>query len=360
MKTRGYVDLYLPRMWAYHIKIVIASAILDILFRALLGQELWNAGTVFLFFLLIIQLELFIWLGGKFFNDLSVTNAKAYVKQILIKLGLFFAVAFVLSIIIFLAATTVFYLIIGEDLSQLIPNFLQIESKGLLIGTGSGFLFGAIIFFYFQWLDALKREQKLREEKLIFQYETLKNQVNPHFLFNSLNTLSSLVSMDVEQSEQYIQKLSSIYRYVLENKDLDLVNLKKELDFVRDYFYLQQVRDDGKIDLKIHINDPGKYEILPISLQLLVENAFKHNIATRERPLKIVIELHEFNESVSVSNNFNPITKIESPSKLGLNNLSERNKLITGREIEIVQSDGEFRVNVPLRKITNESTDHRR
>jgi LytS/YehU family sensor histidine kinase len=244
----------------------------------------------------------------------------------------------------------VVFMINGQDLSSFIPQLLETETKGFLIGAGSGYLFGALIFFYFQWVDALKREQKLKEEKLIFQYETLKNQVNPHFLFNSLNTLSSLVSKDVELSEQYIHKLSSIYRYILDNKDLDHVSLKQEIDFVQDYFYLQKVRDDGKIDMEIDVKDPENYLILPISLQMLVENAFKHNIATREDPLKIVIKLNEPSSTIFVSNTFRPKTLIEKSSKLGLSNLSERIKLMSGREIEIVKSDKKFTVHVPLKK----------
>jgi LytS/YehU family sensor histidine kinase len=128
------------------------------------------------------------------------------------------------------------------------------------------------------------------------------------------------------------------------------VNLKKELNFVKDYFYLQKVRDDGKIELEVNIKNPERYVILPISLQLLIENAFKHNIATRENPLKIVIDLNEQNDTVSVSNTLRPKTRIEESSKLGLANLSERSKLITGHEIEICESESEFKVIVPLKK----------
>ena len=358
MKTRGYIDLYLPRKWAYHVKIILASALIAVLFRAIAGEGILNSGTLFLITLLVIQLELFMWLGTRFFSKLRHTTTKEYVKKTMVRLIAFYAFAFVLSIVIYLFTMMIWFLIAGEDLNLLIPQVLQIESKGYLIGAGSGFLCGSLIFFYFQWIDALKREQKLKEEKLIFQYETLKNQVNPHFLFNSLNTLCSLVSRDVKLSEQYIHKLSSIYRYILENKDLDHVNLKKEVDFVKDYFYLQQVRDNGKIDLEVNIKDPERYVILPISLQLLIENAFKHNIASRENPLKIVIDLNEQNETVSVSNTLRPKTRIEESSKLGLTNLSERSKLITGHEIEIRESGGEFKVFVPLKKMRNEGIDH--
>ena len=267
----------------------------------------------------------------------------------------FFIVAFIISAILYILVLTISFLIYGQDLKTLFPHILQTEVTGFIIGAGSGYLIGALIFFYFQWVDALKREQKLKEEKLVFQYETLKNQVNPHFLFNSLNTLSSLVSKDTKLSEEYILKLSSIYRYILENKELDQINLKKEIEFVQDYFYLQKVRDDGKIDLIMDVSDPEDYEILPISLQLLVENAFKHNIATREHPLLVKIQLHIQEKTISVSNKLKPKTQIEASSKIGLSNLSERIKLIMGRDIEIFESVNEFTVHVPIRTRKDET-----
>jgi sensor histidine kinase YesM len=358
METRGYIDFYLPRKWAYHIKIILASIVIVIIWKTLTRESLSDDGTIVMFVLLLIQFELFIWLGRNFFSNISYTTPKEYTKKAVLRLIIFFMVAFLISVVIFVTVVSANFIIHGINPMDRLPEFLKSEYKGFLIGAGAGYLIGSLVFFYVQWVEALKDMQKLKEEKLIFQYETLKNQVNPHFLFNSLNTLSSLVSKDVKLSEIYIQKLSAIYRYILENKDLDHINLKNELDFVIDYFYLQKVRDDGKIDLKVHIKDPENYEILPISLQLLVENAFKHNAATREDPLKIEINLNESNRAISVSNKLRPKTQINESSKLGLDNLSERSKLITGREIEIHQTQEEFRVIIPLKNIDNEGANN--
>ena len=147
----------------------------------------------------------------------------------------------------------------------------------------------------------LKREQKLREENLIFQNETLKNQVNPHFLFNSLNTISSLIHSQPEAAEKFINNLSSFYRYILENGQKDKVPLRSELDFLKEYFSMHEVRDEKKIFLNIDVMEPGNYEILPVSLQILLENAIKHNIATRENPLTISIYIED--QSIVVKNN---------------------------------------------------------
>jgi len=332
MKKRKFIDFYLPPKWGYHLRILLASVIFTILVKIFIEGDLNSRGIITLFFLLLVQFELFLWLGARFFSNLKYNNAREYVRRAIVRLLLFFMVAFVISSVLYVLVMTITFLLNGQDLATLIPHILKTEATGFLIGAGSGYLIGALIFFYFQWVDALKREQKLKEEKLIFQYETLKNQVNPHFLFNSLNTLSSLVSKDPVLSEKYILKLSSIYRYILENKELDQINLKKEIEFVQDYFYLQKVRDDGKIGLKLEVNDTEEYMILPISLQLLVENAFKHNIATREDPLLVKIQLNKQKKTISVSNNLKPKTQIEESPKIGLSNLSERNKLITGRK----------------------------
>jgi LytS/YehU family sensor histidine kinase len=205
---------------------------------------------------------------------------------------------------------------------------------------------GAVIFIVLLWQTSLKREQKLREEKLIFQNETLKNQVNPHFLFNSLNTLSALVSTQPEVAEEFINRLSSIYRYILENSSKDRVPLAVEISFISDYFYLHKIRDDGKIELEILINDPDNYEILPVSLQILVENAVKHNKATRESPLKISIYIE--NKHVVVKNNLQKMGVQLPSTKIGLKNLAQRVNLITGKVLIIDETHTDYIVKIPL------------
>ena len=237
----------------------------------------------------------------------------------------------------------------NQNFSDVLQHFVQRDLINFLISWLIGISIGSLVFFYSEWNDSLKREQKLKEEKLIFQYETLKNQVNPHFLFNSLNTLSSLVSKDAELSQKFISGFSSIYRYILENSNVELINLSKEIAFIEDYFFLQKIRDNGKIDLYLDLKDVDKYEILPISLQLLVENALKHNAATKESPLKIKIYLKD--DYVIVENNLQPKMRPGPSSKIGLKNLKERVKLMMNKEISVVSSDGLFIVKMPLKPI---------
>ena len=212
--------------------------------------------------------------------------------------------------------------------------------------TLGGLSFGAVIFILIQWQDALTREQKLREENLIFQNETLKSQVNPHFLFNSLNTISSLIHTQPEAAEQFINNLSSVYRYILENGQKDTVPLQSELNFITGYFNLHKVRDEEKILLDINTPDCGQFRILPVSLQILLENAIKHNIAARENQLRITIYIED--QHIVVKNNLQrKATQMESTNQ-GLTNLAERVRLHAKTDLIIEETNDYFTVKLPL------------
>jgi hypothetical protein len=297
--------------------------------------------------LTFVQLELFIWLGNWFFESVQV-DSPGFKRRIIFRLLIFYVCVLLLAIVLFVVVYAIQYIIHFNDFSQFIPTLLNLEMKGFFIATFIGFGIGGLFFFFMMWSEAVDRVQKLREEKLIFQYETLKSQVNPHFLFNSLNSLSSLIRKDPDLSEQFIQKLSSVYRYILDNREKELVPLTTELEFVNNYFYLQKIRDEDKIILKNEVFDAGNGEVLPVSLQLLVENALKHNAATRKQPLEITIH-SEGLDKVVVRNNLQKKTQLNDSSKIGLKNLNERSRLILNREIEIQETPDEFVVKIPVK-----------
>jgi LytS/YehU family sensor histidine kinase len=205
-----------------------------------------------------------------------------------------------------------------------------------------------IVFFYILWQKSVRKEQKLIEENLKHRYNTLKSQVNPHFLFNSLNILSELVYVDAKKSDNYIQTLAGIYRYILENEETELIELEKELEFVQQYFSLQQVRDEGKISLEIDITEPKRIKIIPVSLQLLIENALKHNSMSIEKPLKIRIFLK--NDCIVVSNPIQKKSILEQSTQKGLSNLKDRTKIIMGSELETINENNSFIVKLPIQK----------
>jgi LytS/YehU family sensor histidine kinase len=234
----------------------------------------------------------------------------------------------------------------GRSTSEFLSQIFNIRYTGVIISIAAGLFLTSIVFFYKIWAQTADNEQRLREENLKYQYRTLKAQVNPHFLFNSLNTLSEIVYEDAKKADNYIQKLSGIYRYILDNEEIDLIPLGKELEFVRKYFELQQERDDHKIVLEMHINDHEKFKIVPVSLQLLVENALKHNSISENNPLKIsIIKEGMF---VVVSNNIQKKNTLDNSYGTGLINLKERIKLITGKEMTVTQENNEFIVKIPI------------
>lgn len=349
MNTRGIIDFYLPVKAAYHLKILLASILIAMFFNTMWAGEPFNENFWVMLLSLFVQLEIFMLLAFRIFSPGVIKTGKQYKKQIIIKLIKFYLLVLIIATG-FLFMTIMLSMFFGnQSFIDVLQHFVQKELVNFLISWLIGISIGSLVFFYQEWNSSLKREQKLKEEKLIFQYETLKNQVNPHFLFNSLNTLSSLVSKDAKLAEKFISRFSSIYRYILENRDVEMINLTNEIAFVENFFFLQKIRDDGKIDLNLDLNDADKYEILPISLQLLVENALKHNAATKDKPLKISVSMED--NYVVVQNNIQPKMQIEPSSKTGLKNLQERVKLVLNREVLVDSSGGSFIVKIPVKSI---------
>lgn len=189
---------------------------------------------------------------------------------------------------------------------------------------------------------------KLQKENLQSQFEVLKQQVNPHFLFNSLNVLTSLIKVDSDLAESFTEKLAKVYRYVLENKEKDVVSLGTELEFLNAYLFLLDIRFMKKILVEIHIDKPFlDYQVLPIAIQLIIENAIKHNTFSRQEPLQIKIFVDE-NSNLNITNNLNiRVTKFASTG-VGLKNITKRYALITELTPEFSQTDCLFIAKLPL------------
>jgi hypothetical protein len=317
-----------------------------------IATALTNKGGPFsfsidMFILLFIQLEFFIFVGGRLFSGLSFDRSPGEITRIILfRFLIFIAACIALSLILFIIIKVAGLWIKGGDTEKVVYDFINYELKGWFRSTISGLSLGAVIFIFLLWQTSLRREQKLKEENLVFQNETLRSQVNPHFLFNCLNTVSALIHDQPDVAEKFINDLSSIYRYILENGQKEKVALKTELDFIKGYFNLHKIRDDGKIILNLDVSDTGNFEILPVSLQILVENAILHNIATRENPL--IISIYIENKFVVVSNNLQKKATQLKSTKKGLGNLAERVKLITGRALIIDETGTDFIVKTPL------------
>ncbi|MEZ5016949.1 MAG: histidine kinase [Flavipsychrobacter sp.] len=210
-------------------------------------------------------------------------------------------------------------------------------------------LIWAISYTYIKLRERnLQKLAKLERERMLFEYEHLKSQVNPHFLFNSLNTLSSLIEDDKNMAQDYTVHLSDMYRSMLTFKDKDLMPLKDELEVVSHYMYIQKSRFGDAIQLNVNVSEEVKQQgkVVPLALQLLVENAIKHNIVSQAQPLIINIDADK--EYIKVSNTLQAKMSKEKGAGLGLVNIRRRYSLLTDRRMTYGMNENEFVVLLPL------------
>jgi len=206
------------------------------------------------------------------------------------------------------------------------------------------------MYFYIRYRDRrLKSIERLKKEKIESQYEILKNQVNPHFLFNSFNTLITVIEDDREIAIEYVNKLSDFFRCILTYREKDLIYIKEELELVESYVFLQQKRYGSNFKVHIRLSEKVREHCLipPLAIQILIENCLKHNSVSRET--KLVVEItEENNEYLVVKNNINPKYTKDPSTGIGLQNLKNRYLLIKNAEIIIEKTDDSFIVKLPL------------
>lgn len=201
----------------------------------------------------------------------------------------------------------------------------------------------------YQALTGLKvNAEQLKREATQAQFVALKNQVSPHFLFNSLSILSSLVEVDPKLSVRFISHLSKVYRYILEQRDSERVSLKTELDFLNAYAFLLNIRFEGKLLVQNRVAEPvaTRYGIAPLTLQLLVENAVKHNQMSQAQPLLVTIDTED--DYLIVRNPLQTRPQTEESTGLGLENIRNRYRLLTDRPMSAGEEDNAFVVKIPL------------
>ncbi|MCJ7933999.1 MAG: 2TM domain-containing protein [Chryseobacterium sp.] len=190
-------------------------------------------------------------------------------------------------------------------------------------------------------------EQKLIAKSANAQFESLKNQLDPHFLFNSLNVLSSLIDENPQQAQKFTASMSKIYRYVLEQKDKELVTVEDEIEFAKTYCDLLKTRFEDSVDFTFDVKKEDYREyVVPLSLQLLLENCIKHNFATSSKPL--VIRVFSDGDMLCIENNLQVREQIKESSGIGLANIVQRYSLLTKRNVFIEKSDDYFKVKLPM------------
>ena len=243
-----------------------------------------------------------------------------------------------------------FILIQGNDRSKFFTGSMGISNW---ITINVALLISAILHakgFIDAWKSSTKQEvvqQKLIAKSANAQFESLKNQLDPHFLFNSLNVLSSLIDENPVQAQRFTASMSKIYRYVLEQKDKELVTVEEELNFAKTYCDLLETRfeDSVSFDFKVNEKDLKSY-VVPLSLQLLLENCIKHNFATSAKPLHI--KIYSENGNLFIENNLQQREQVKESAGIGLSNIVQRYSLLTKQNVFIEKSATFFKVKIPI------------
>jgi two-component system LytT family sensor kinase len=222
--------------------------------------------------------------------------------------------------------------------------FLYIVDFFIAVGLNIGYF---AFYFFNQWKKTIQRAERLEKEKTQVQFHNLINQLNPHFLFNSLSSLQSLIEEDPKLASQFLQQLSKVYRYVLQNKEKELVSLRTEKEFVLNYISLLNTRFGNAIRVNIDLQKEAEEKfIVPVTLQILIENAVKHNGMSSETPL--VITISNENEKLLVKNNLQKKINIESSNGQGLEDLKNLYGFLSENKIEIIETEKDFCIRLPL------------
>lgn len=200
--------------------------------------------------------------------------------------------------------------------------------------------------FIFAWQESMTREANLQRMGAEVQYDNLKNQVNPHFLFNSFTTLNSLIHEDADLASQYLQHMSKVYRYMLQHHNNDVVSLEEELDFLQNYLFIMDMRFGKQLEVHNQLAEQRQGFIVPITLQMLVENALKHNILTQSKPLKL--SLYKQDDYLVVENNLQPKNIVETSNRLGLQHMRRLYSYLTTKPVKVLKTEQHFSVHIPL------------
>jgi LytS/YehU family sensor histidine kinase len=253
-----------------------------------------------------------------------------------------------IGFILLVIGLVVLYLIIADK--NKLPSEIIKESGFFMVKVALFFLVLSMLitnalFFFRNWKKSVVLQEQMKREQLSLQYETLKSQVNPHFLFNSLNSVSSLIKSDPDKAILFVRKLSDVFRYVLEQKDNELCALEEELSFLDSYVFLQKIRFGDNLIFQKEVSGMNRY-VVPLSLQMLVENAIKHNIMSKEFPLTIRVYSGD-DGYVTVSNNLHKKAD-RGTGGLGLANIRSRYEFFTSNPVTVTETENSFKVGIPL------------
>lgn len=254
----------------------------------------------------------------------------------------------------FVSGLAIFFLRMLEDVgfeNKTIQEFIQNEMPAnyvvAMVITIIVSLVIHLVYFYKSYQENKLKEQKIIAGTASAQFESLKNQIDPHFLFNSLNVLSSLIEENPESAQKFTTSLSKIYRYVLEQKDKELVSVAEELQFAKTYMNLLKMRFENSITFEIPEGfDNEEAKVVPLSLQLLLENCIKHNVVSEAKPLHVKISIE--NGQLVITNNLQKKEVLQDRKGVGLQNIVNRYGILTKRKVLVEENEKEFKVLLPI------------
>lgn len=282
------------------------------------------------------------------FTEWKLERYIPWLKQPIQRFFISIIIEIILGFAVLVVVNYLFFMVIWK---QSLDEFLHTTFnalKYLLASTVGSILIINLISFFKNWRQSALNEEILKREVLAAQYESLKNQVNPHFLFNNLTALTSLVRTDPEKAVIFIQELSNTFRYALENKDSEVIGLSEEVKLIESLANIYHLRHADSLKINIEINDLQNRYIIPMALQMLVENAVKHNIISIAKPL--IIDIYEESDYLIVKNNYQPKTSMVISNGIGLSNIQKRYGYHTDRLVVIEKNEFFFIVKLPILK----------
>jgi two-component system LytT family sensor kinase len=306
-----------------------------------------NGKQLSVLLLMFIPISFCSWYSCVFINNYitwKIPGQSETVKRGLVLLGLHFTWLILLSYLLLSGLSQCSFF----EVNLLKENFFNT----LVLGTVSNIFFTTtwqVEYIFKSWKKTLAEKKAMESELLQHEFDRLKQQLNPHFLFNNLNVLSSLISEEPQKASFYLDELSKIYRYLLRRADEDLATLEDELAFIRSYAALLKIRFGDAVQVELTVDGEKYSGLLPmLSLQLLVENAIKHNTAHKTAPLRITIAL--IDNYVQVRNNLQPKMASVPSHKVGLANIQAKYRMLNIENITVEQTSGSFEVRLPLIK----------
>jgi len=259
-------------------------------------------------------------------------------------------------LVTFLLIFIILQIVIEVLMKQFFSNYMPDFQPHLILKIITSLLFSFLIVFIYEIIflstqiaHVLEEKEALKKESIASELSGLKEQINPHFLFNSLNTLSSLIATDVIKAESFVSKLAKVYRYILDKSSEDLVTLDQELTYLESYIHLLKERFGDSLMIHMDkLDDVRRFKkIIPLSLQICFENCVKHNIVTNENPLFVSIDFSKENY-IFITNNIQKLQLNEPSSGVGINNIKKRYSFFTDLPIIINQDEKQFSIGLPL------------